>query len=138
MHVCFRRTALVGAAPFPEVRFGAEELTFNYELTRAGGVFYFDPSIVVAHLNRTTLRAFFRAPAGARHRLGDGAAAGPTPRRGCRPAPSVISVLAPPAFRARARTRRAPPPHRAAKLILLSPLMLVGYVVWARLLAGGT
>src|SRR5262245_50453804 len=58
-NVCFRRAAVAGERPFPEVRFGAEELTFNYELTQAGGVFFFDPTIVVTHLNRTTLRAYF-------------------------------------------------------------------------------
>jgi hypothetical protein len=68
--VCFRREGLVGATPFPTVRFGAEELTFNFELTRAGGTFFFDPSIVIAHLNRTTLRAYLAH----QHVLGVGSA----------------------------------------------------------------
>src|SRR5262249_29195573 len=69
-NVCFRRTALVGSTPFPAVRFGAEELTFNYELTRTGRVFFFDPTVAIGHRNRTRLRDYL-AP---QHVLGVGSA----------------------------------------------------------------
>lgn len=130
-NVCFRRDALAGVTPFPTVRFGAEELTFNYELTRAGGKFFFDPSIVVTHLNRTTLRAFL-----AHQRiLGIGSAMArrlvPLPGAVVARHPVLIPFL--PLLRVGRVLGRVARRHPAElpKLILLTPLLLVGYVVWA-------
>jgi GT2 family glycosyltransferase len=130
-NVCFRRSALVGATPFPTVRFGAEELTFNYELTRAGGVFFFDPAIVVTHLNRTTLGAFF-----AHQRvLGTGSAMArrlvPLPGGVAVRHPALIPLLTPLRLArvlGRVATRH---PGELVRVLALSPLLLAGYAVWA-------
>ncbi len=130
-NVCFRRTALLGAHPFPTVRFGAEELTFNYELTRRGGVFFFDPAIVVTHLNRTTLTAFFAH----QRTLGTGSAmarrlaplAGGVAVRH----PGLIPLLVPLRFgRVFARVVRRHP-RELPRVLMLAPLLLAGYAVWA-------
>jgi GT2 family glycosyltransferase len=130
-NVCFRRTALVGSAPFPTVRFGAEELTFNYELTRAGGVFFFDPSIVITHLNRTTVRAFL-----AHQRiLGIGSAMArrlvPLSGTVLIRHPALIPLL--PALRLTRLLSRVARRHpgKLPKVIGLTPLLLIGYAVWA-------
>jgi GT2 family glycosyltransferase len=130
-NVCFRRAALVGPSPFPTVRFGAEELTFNYELTRAGGRFFFDPSIVITHLNRTTLRAFLRH----QRVLGTGSAMA----RRLVPLPGAVAarhrVLIPflPFLRVGRVLGRIARRHPAElpKMLVLSPLLLFGYMVWA-------
>ncbi len=130
-NVCFRREALAGPTPFPTVRFGAEELTFNYELTRAGGVFHFDPTIVVTHRNRTTWRAFLD------HQwvLGMGSAMArrlvPLPGGVLIRHPALIPLL--PGFRlgrllARVARRH---PRELPRTLVLSPLLLAGYVRWA-------
>jgi GT2 family glycosyltransferase len=130
-NVCFRREALVGATPFPTVRFGAEELTFNYELTRAGGAFFFDPSIVIRHLNRTTLRAYLAH----QHVLGVGSAMArrlvPLPGAVATRHPALIPFL--PLLRVgrvlgRVARRH---PRELPKVIALTPLLFVGYAVWA-------
>lgn len=130
-NVCFRRSALGGATPFPTVRFGAEELTFNYELTRAGGRFFFDPTIVVTHLNRTTLAAFFAH----QRTLGTGSAmarrlvplAGGVAVRH----PALIPLLVPLRLgRVIGRVARRHP-RELPKVLGLAPLMLAGYAVWA-------
>jgi len=129
--VCFRREGLVGATPFPTVRFGAEELTFNYELTRAGGTFFFDPSIVIAHLNRTTLRAYLAH----QHVLGVGSAMArrlvPLPGAVATRHPVLIPLL--PLLRVGRVLGRVARRHpgELPKLIVLTPLLLVGYAVWA-------
>lgn len=130
-NVCFRRTALVGSAPFPTVRFGAEELTFNYELTRAGGVFFFDPSIVITHVNRTTVRAFL-----AHQRIlgiGSAMARRLVPLSGAVLIrhPALIPLL--PALRLTRLLSRVARRHpgELPKVIGLAPLLLIGYAVWA-------
>jgi GT2 family glycosyltransferase len=130
-NVCFRRSVLVGPAPFPTVRFGAEELTFNYELTRAGGVFFFDPWIIVTHVNRTTLAAFL-----AHQRvLGTGSAMArrlvPLPGGVAVRHPALIPLLTPVRFfRVLGRVARRHPAE-LPKVLGLSPLLLAGYAVWA-------
>ena len=130
-NVCFRRAALVGRTPFPTVRFGAEELTFNYELTRAGGVFFFDPTIVVTHRNRTSLDAFLRH----QRVLGIGSAmarrlvplAGGVAVRW----PALIPLLVPwRLVRVVARVA-ARHPAELPRVLLLVPLLALGYAVWA-------
>jgi len=137
-NVCFRRTALVGATPFPTVRFGAEELTFNYELTRAGQRFFFDPAIPITHLNRTTLAAFLRH----QRVLGTGSAMArrlvPLPGGVAVRHPALIPLL--PFLRlgrllGRVATRH---PAQLTKVALLSPLLLYGYGVWAAGFLEGT
>lgn len=131
-NVCFRRTALVGATPFPEVRFGAEELTFNYELTRAGGVFFFDPAVSITHLNRTTLAAFLRH----QRTLGTGSAmarrlvplAGSVATRHRALIPLLVPLRV---ARVVGRVARRHP-GELPRLLLLTPLLLIGYAVWAR------
>lgn len=130
-NVCFQRTALVGATPFPTVRFGAEELTFNYELTRAGGVFFFDPSIVVTHLNRTTVEAYL-----AHQRvLGRGSAMArrlvPLPGTVLVRHPALIPLL--PLLRLTRVISRVAGRHpdQLPRVIGLIPLLLIGYVTWA-------
>jgi glycosyltransferase involved in cell wall biosynthesis len=130
-NVCFQRSALVGATPFPTVRFGAEELTFNYELTRAGGVFFFDSAIVVTHLNRTTVAAYL-----AHQRvLGMGSAMArrlvPLPGTVLIRHPALIPLL--PLLRlirviSRVARRH---PDELPRVIGLTPLLLIGYVMWA-------
>jgi GT2 family glycosyltransferase len=131
-NVCFRRAALVGPTPFPEVRFGAEELAFNYELGRAGGVFFFDPSIVVTHVNRTTWPAFV-----AHQRvLGQGSALArrmvPLSGRVLVRHPALVALM--PFYRTAAllgRVARAQP-AALGRVLTLTPLVLAGYVEWAR------
>jgi GT2 family glycosyltransferase len=131
-NVCFRRTVLGGPTPFPTVRFGAEELTFNYELTRSGGRFFFDPTIVVTHLNRTSLRAFL-----AHQRvLGTGSAMArrlvPLPGGVAVRHPALIPLLAPLRLaRVLGRVARRHPAE-LPRVVALSPLLLAGYAVWAR------
>jgi GT2 family glycosyltransferase len=130
-NVCFRRAALVGATPFPAVRFGAEELTFNYELTRAGHRFFFDPTIVVTHVNRTTLAAFLRH----QRVLGAGSAMA---RRlvplagGVAVRHPVLIPLLPPLrlWRLLRRVARRHPAELPTVLALV-PLLLYGYATWA-------
>lgn len=131
-NVCFRRTALVGPTPFPPVRFGAEELTFNYELGRAGGVFFFEPAVVVTHLNRTTWQAFVTH----QRVLGMGSAmarrlvplAGTVLVRH----PALIILL--PFFRTATLLGRAARSHprELGRVLGLVPLFFAGYVQWAR------
>jgi GT2 family glycosyltransferase len=130
-NVCFRRTALVGATPFPTVRFGAEELTFNYELTRAGGVFFFDPAIVVTHLNRTTLQAYLTH----QRVLGMGSAMArrlvPLPGTVLIRHPALIPLL--PLLRVSRLLSRVARRHpgELPKVLGLTPLLLLGYTIWA-------
>ncbi len=130
-NVCFRRTALVGATPFPTVRFGAEELTFNYELTRAGGVFFFDPAIVVTHVNRTALNAYLRH----QRILGIGSAMARrlVPLSGTVAVrhPVLIPLLVP--WRLARVVARVAARHPAdlPRVLLLAPWLLVGYAAWA-------
>ena len=131
-NVCFRREALVGPTPFPPVRFGAEELTFNYELRRAGGVFFFDPVVVVTHLNRTTWQAF------ATHQrvLGMGSAMA----RRLAPLSGTVLIRHPalivllPFFRTATLLGRAARSHpgELGRVLVLVPLLFAGYVQWAR------
>ncbi|MCC6763592.1 MAG: glycosyltransferase [Deltaproteobacteria bacterium] len=130
-NVCFRRTALVGAAPFPTVRFGAEELTFNYELTRAGGVFFFDPGVPVTHLNRTGLGAFLRH----QRVLGTGSAMArrlvPLPGAVAARHPILIPLLVPLRIgRLLGRIARRHP-RELPRAVLLLPLLAAGYAAWA-------
>jgi GT2 family glycosyltransferase len=130
-NVCFRRTALAGPTPFPTVRFGAEELTFNYELTQAGGVFFFDPAIVITHLNRTTLAAYFRH----QRVLGTGSAMArrlvPLSGTVLIRHPALIPLL--PFLRVGRLLSRVARRHPAelARVLALSPLLFIGYAVWA-------
>lgn len=130
-NVCFRRDALVGTSPFPTVRFGAEELTFNYELGRRGGRFFFDPAIVVMHLNRTTWSAFLAH----QRKLGAGSAMA---RRlvplsgGVAVRHPVLVPLLPLLRLGRAWSRVARRhPRDLPRVLALAPLMLAGYVAWA-------
>jgi GT2 family glycosyltransferase len=137
-NVCFRRDALVGATPFPTVRFGAEELTFNYELGRAGGVFFFDPSVVVTHLNRTTWEAFTAH----QRLLGMGSAMArrlvPLPGGQLVRHPTLIALM--PLYRTATLLGRAlrAEPAEMPRVLALTPLMFAGYVAWARGFRQGT
>ena len=130
-NVCFRRTVLVGSTPFPTVRFGAEELTFNYQLTHAGGVFFFDPAIVVTHLNRTTLGAYLAH----QHVLGMGSAMArrlvPLPGTILIRHPALIPLL--PGLRLGRLLSRVARRHpgELLRVLGLAPLLLVGYSKWA-------
>jgi GT2 family glycosyltransferase len=137
-NVCFRRSALVGPAPFPTVRFGAEELTFNYELTRAGHRFFFDPTIVVTHVNRTTLAAFF----GHQRVLGTGSAMARrlVPLAGAVAVRHRVLIPLLPLLRLGrllGRVARRHPRDLPA-VLALAPLLFVGYVVWAAGFFAGT
>lgn len=130
-NVCFRRTVLAGSAPFPTVRFGAEELTFNYELDRSGGIFFFDPTIVITHVNRTTWRGFVD------HQwvLGVGSAMArrlvPLPGAFLVDHPVLIPLL--PLYRLARLLERvaARHPRELPRVLGLVPLLLVGYGYWA-------
>jgi GT2 family glycosyltransferase len=130
-NVCFRRTALVGPTPFPTVRFGAEELTFNYELTQAGGVFYFDPTVTVTHLNRTRISAFLRH----QRVLGAGSAMArrlvPLPGSVATRHRLLIPLLVPLRIaRVLGRIARRHP-RELPRAALLAPLLFAGYAAWA-------
>jgi GT2 family glycosyltransferase len=137
-NVCFRRTVLVGATPFPTVRFGAEELTFNYELGRAGGVFFFDPAIAITHRNRTTLAAFFAH----QRTLGTGSAMArrlvPLPGGVLVRHPALIPLM--PLVRTARVLARVARRHPAelARVLALTPLLLAGYAAWAAGFFAGT
>jgi len=130
-NVCFRRSALVGPTPFPELRFGAEELTFNFELTRAGGTFFFDPAIAITHLNRTSLSAFLRH----QRTLGTGSAvarrlvplAGGVATRHRALVPLLVPLRV---ARVLARVARRHP-DALVRVMSLTPLLVLGYAVWA-------
>lgn len=129
-NVSFRRSALVGQSPFPTVRFGAEELTFNYELTRAGGVFFFDPAIVVTHLNRTTFEAFVSH----QRTLGMGSAMArrlvPLPGASVARRPLLIPLL--PVLRLVRLVERVARRHPGdlPRVLALVPFFIVGYTAW--------
>ena len=130
-NVCFRRAALVGATPFPEVRFGAEELTFNFELTRAGGRFFFDPNVRITHRNRTTLEAFLRH----QRVLGTGSAMArrlvPLSGRVATRHRALIPLLVPlRVARVLARVARRHP-DQLVRVLGLTPLLIAGYAFWA-------
>lgn len=59
-NICFRRGSLPLPDPFPLVPPAAEDLAFNHLLVRSGATIYFDPEIVVTHVNRTSLLAYLR------------------------------------------------------------------------------
>jgi hypothetical protein len=131
-NVCFRRQALPGGAPFPAVRPCAEDLTFNHLLTTRGATMYFDPTIVVRHLNRTRLREFVAH----QRELGAGSAVA----RRLVPLAGGVFVRHPaltvflPAVRligTLARVTRRHPRELPMFLALL-PLLLRGYVAWTR------
>ena len=121
----------MGASPFPTVRFGAEELTFNYELTRSGALFFFDPAVAVTHVNRTTRRAFVD------HQwvLGLGSAMArrlvPLPGTILIRHPALIPLL--PLYRLARLLRRvaARHPRELPRVLALSPVLLIGYGYWA-------
>ena len=130
-NVCFRRDVLIGPEPFPPVRFGAEELTFHYRLVSAGGVIFFDPAIVVVHVNRTRLREYLMH----QHTLGVGSAMArrmvPLPgrvlirHRWLIPALPLVRIA-----RVAARAARQGP-RPLARVLALLPLLLAGYAAWA-------
>jgi len=131
-NTCFRREALDGPGPFPAIRSYAEDLTFNYLLTSAGGTIYFDPTIVVTHMNRTRLHEYLAH----QRALGTGSAVS---RRLVPLAggvfvhhPSLVPLL--PVVRlgrtlARVARRH---PDRTLVFLTLLPLLLLGYVAWTR------
>jgi GT2 family glycosyltransferase len=131
-NVCFRRESLLGPTPFPTVRFGAEELTFNYELRRAGGAFFFDPAVVVTHLNRTTWQAF----AAHQRVLGMGSAMArrlvPLSGQLLIRHPALIALM--PFFRVATLLGRATRAHpgELGRVLGLTPLLFAGYLHWAR------
>jgi len=59
-NVCFRRQVFTTVGPFVAVPPGAEDQVFNFLLCQQGQRIFFDPTIVVAHLNRTAFSAFLR------------------------------------------------------------------------------
>ncbi len=131
-NVCFRREALGGPAPFPAVRPCAEDLTFNYLLTQAGGTIYFDPLIVVTHLNRTGFHPYLAH----QRTLGAGSAVArrlvPLAGRVCVRHPSLALFL--PALRLGRTLARVARRHPGRTPIFLGvlPLLLLGYVAWTR------
>jgi GT2 family glycosyltransferase len=59
-NVCFRREVFTRVGPFVATPPGAEDLVFNFLLCQHGQQLWYDPAIVVTHLNRTTFSAFLR------------------------------------------------------------------------------
>ncbi len=129
-NVCFRRAALASDRPFPALPPCAEDLTFNYLLTTAGETIFFDPEIVVTHLNRTRLDAFLSH----QYELGRGSAIA----RRLVPLPGAVfvrhPVLAPalPLVRLGGTVRRVAGRHpgRLPLVSALLPLLLAGYACW--------
>ena len=131
-NVCFRRDVLIGLAPFPEVRFGAEELTFHHRLVSSGAVIFFDPAIVVTHVNRTKLREYLAH----QHALGIGSAVARrmVPLRGRVLISHRWLIPALPFLRFGRVLMRAggQGPGAFARVLALMPLLLPGYAAWAR------
>lgn len=59
-NICFRREVFTKIGLFIESPPGAEDLLYNFLIRQRGGQIFFDPHIVVTHLNRTGLRTFLR------------------------------------------------------------------------------
>lgn len=59
-NICFRREVFTKIGPFIESPPGAEDLLYNFLICQQGGRIFFDPNIVVTHLNRTGFRTFLR------------------------------------------------------------------------------
>ena len=59
-NVCFRREVFTSVGPFVATPPGAEDLVFNFLLCQYGQQMWYDPAIVVTHLNRTAFSAFLR------------------------------------------------------------------------------
>lgn len=136
-NVCFRREVFTAVGPFVAVPPGAEDLVFNFLLTRRGYRLLYDPSIVVTHLNRTAFSAFLRH----QRLLGFGSAVG---RRTVALSGQVL-VRHPglayglPLVRLGRTAARLFAGHKSALLryLLLLPILLPGYIVWtAGFLAG--
>ena len=69
-NICFRREVFTKIGPFIDSPPGAEDLLYNFSLHQRGGRLFFDPDIVVTHLNRTDYPAFLQH----QRRLGFGSA----------------------------------------------------------------
>lgn len=129
-NICFRRDALPLPDPFPLVPPAAEDLAFNHLLVRSGGTIYFDPGIIVTHVNRTSLRAYLVH----QRVLGEGSAVArrlvPLAGRVFVRQPVMTPLL--PFVRLAGtivRVARRDPGHLPIVLVLL-PLLLPGYAAW--------
>jgi glycosyltransferase involved in cell wall biosynthesis len=129
-NICLRRTALERSEPFPLVPPAAEDLIFNHRLVEGGGRIYFDPAIVVTHVNRTRFRDYVHH----QRVLGFGSAVARrlAPLRGRmfiqHP---LLAPLLPLVRLGRTLTRIAQRhPERLAATLALLPLMVPGYVSW--------
>ncbi len=136
-NICFRREIFTVVGPFVAVPPGAEDLVYNFLLTRRGYRLLYDPNIVVTHLNRTAFSAFLR------HQwvLGFGSAIG---RRTVALTGQVLVrhpslAYALPLVRLARTAARLLVRRKSAFLryLLLLPILLPGYIVWtAGFLAG--
>ncbi len=130
-NICFRREIFETVGTLRPVPPGAEDLVFNFLLVQKGEKILFDPQITVTHQNRTNLLSFFRH----QHLLGHGSAAA---RRAVQ-MPGRFFIENPACCVALPSLRLA---RTAARLchtrfwsflqyLLLLPILLPGYVVWA-------
>ncbi|HKA55658.1 MAG TPA: glycosyltransferase, partial [Candidatus Binatia bacterium] len=130
-NICFRREVFTAVGPFRAVPPGAEDLVFNFLLCQQGGRIFFDPTITVEHINRTTFLGFMR------HQrllgLGSAAARQTVALKGqvFVRHPSLVYSL--PLVRLTRTVARLSVSSRPALLRYLSllPLLLPGHVAWA-------
>lgn len=136
-NICFRREVFTTMGPFIESPPGAEDLLYNFLICQRGGRIFFDPTIVITHLNRTGLRTFLRH----QRLLGFGSAVA----RRMAPLKGQVFIRYPllacgfPLLRFILTTRRLFAQNRPVLLqyLRLLPLIIPGYIRWtAGFLAG--
>lgn len=129
-NICLRREVLTSSAPFPVVPPCAEDLIFNHQLVEAGGRIYFDPGIVVMHVNRTRFTDYVRH----QRVLGYGSAIARrlAPLRGQMfvAHPSLAPLLPLVRFGRTVKRIAQRHPERLGPTLALMPLLVPGYVSW--------
>jgi len=131
-NVCFRREVFSTVGSFIAVPPGAEDQVFNFLLCQRGHRIFFDPTIIVDHLNRTQFAPFLRH----QRLLGLGSAVArrtvAIPGQMFVRHPSLVYTL--PLVRLARTTSRLLAQNRRALLqyLRLLPILLPGYVAWAK------
>lgn len=129
-NICLRREVLAASGPFPAVPPAAEDLIFNHQLVERGGRIFFDPRIVVMHVNRTRFADYVRH----QRVLGYGSAVARrlAPLRGRMfvDHPSLAPLLPMVRFGRTVKRIAQRHPERLGPTLALVPLLVPGYVSW--------
>lgn len=130
-NICFRREVFTDIGTFAEVPPGAEDQVFNFLLTQQGQQLFFDPAIVVTHLNRTSFSHFLRH----QRLLGFGSAIvrRTIPVKGQQFVRYPVLSYGLPFVRLLRTAGRLLRRHQATFLryLFLLPILVPGYIVWA-------